>query len=118
MPHLDALLPLYPDPAIRRALLEQALAQIHADLADMRQAIHADHHADARQYVHRAKGTASFLGGSDSLPAFDQLTAALKAQHRAHIELAFAAVEAVLLQLAAKLQTQLDKLHHTAGEQA
>ncbi|MBO9355284.1 hypothetical protein GG851_14930 [Bordetella petrii] len=118
MPHLDALLPLYPDPAIRRALLEQALAQIHADLADMGQAIHADHHVDARQYVHRAKGTASFLGGSDSLPAFDQLTAALKTQHRPHIEPAFAAVEAALLELAAKLQVQLNKLPDTAVGQA
>ena len=79
MPHIDSLLPLYPDDASRRLLLSQALAHIHADMDAMRHALATGDRDTALQYIHKAKGTASFLGGDDqALQPFDQLTRALR----------------------------------------
>ncbi|MBO1111675.1 hypothetical protein [Bordetella petrii] len=110
MPHIDTLLPLYPDTATRRTLLEQALDQTRSDLADTRHAIRARNHAAARQYVHRAKGTVSFLGSGNALPAFDRLTEALRARDEPGIEQAYALVETALLELEAALRARLDAL--------
>jgi len=110
MPHIDTLLPLYPDSATRRTLLEQALAQTRTDLADMQRAILARNHAVAWQYVHRAKGTVSFLGSGNALPAFDRLTAALRACDETGIEQAYAPAETALLELESTLRARLDTL--------
>lgn len=79
MLQIDTLLPLYPDDASRYAMLEQALTCVRSDLAALRQTIGASDYEAALQHVHRAKGTASFLGGnSQSLQLFDDFTQALK----------------------------------------
>ncbi|MBV7485603.1 Hpt domain-containing protein [Bordetella sp. BOR01] len=114
MPHIDAVLPLYPDLATRQTLLELAVAQTRTDLADMRRAIDAGDHASARQQVHRAKGTASFLGrGEHEIQAFDLLADALRAQDMTRIGPAFMAVEAALRELEAMLLTRLNQLPGT-----
>lgn len=111
MPHIDALLPLYPDAAGRQALLEHALAHVRADLTAMRQAIDTDDYAAARQQVHRAKGTLSFLGHDDSAARyFDLLTSALRMQDSAAIESARVPVEMALLDIEAAMLKRLENL--------
>jgi len=111
MPHIDAILPLYPDIATRQTLLELATAHARTDLADMRRAIDAGDYASARQQVHRAKGTISFLGHDEhEIHAFDQLTDALRAQDGTRISLAFARVEVAMQALDAMLLAQLKQL--------
>ncbi len=107
MLHIDALLPLYPDTAARRALLEQALAQIRTDLSDIRHAILAGCPVIARQHAHRAKGTACFLGTHDTLPAFDRLSQALRTGDELRIRQAYVPVESALLELESALRARL-----------
>ncbi|MVW71234.1 MULTISPECIES: hypothetical protein [unclassified Bordetella] len=76
---IDALLPLYPDDASRRQLLTQALAQTRSDITALARARSMQDHDAALQAVHRAKGTASFLGGDETaLRHFDELTRLIK----------------------------------------
>jgi len=110
MPHIDALLPLYPDAASRRDLLQQALAQIRADLSAIDSAIGTGDHPLARQLTHRAKGTVSFLGNPETLHAFDTLTGALRAGDPVRIGQAYPPVEQGLLELQAILQQRLHTL--------
>ncbi|CAP43178.1 hypothetical protein [Bordetella petrii] len=114
MLHIDALLPLYPDSAARRALLEQALAQIRSDLSDIRHAILAGCLATARQHAHRAKGTACFLGSGDTLPAFDLLSQALRAADQPRIRQAYVPVESALRELESALRARL-RAHREQG---
>jgi len=99
MPHIDTLLPLYPDAAGRSAMLQEALAQVHADLSGMGSAIEAGDYLLARQLTHRAKGTACFLGTADMLRAFDALTDALRARDPVRVGVAYAPVRQGLLEL-------------------
>jgi len=99
MPHIDALLPLYPDAAGRHAMLQEALAQVRADLSAMGMAVGAGDYPLARQLTHRAKGTVCFLGTADMPQAFDVLTDALRARDPARIGTAYAPVKQSLLEL-------------------
>jgi len=112
MPHIDALLPLYPDTATRRTLFELSLVHARTDLAAIRQAIAIGDHTDARQQVHRAKGTVSFLRtDAQALQPLDALTEALRDQDLGRIAQAYPAVEACLLDLEAALLRQLEETH-------
>lgn len=79
MLQIDAILPLYPDDASRHLMLTQAVGYIRDDLASLHRAINSGDQEAALQQVHRAKGTASFLGGNQpELKFFDDLTNVLK----------------------------------------
>lgn len=79
MLRIDALLPLYPDDTSRHAMLAQALTHVQADLDALRNAISNGDRQAALHHAHRAKGTASFLGGDqEALKHFDHLTLTLK----------------------------------------
>jgi HPt (histidine-containing phosphotransfer) domain-containing protein len=79
MLQIDTLLPLYADDASRLALLQDALKYVRSDLASLNDAISSEDYQASLQQTHRAKGTASFLGGDQpTLQYFDQLTNAIK----------------------------------------
>lgn len=119
---IHALLALFRNPANRRQLLSEAITQTHSDLAAIRRARDAHDHETVLQAVHRAKGTACFLGCDEAtLKHFDALAGIVQEtketspkpratrtpprQHQASDEdaaalrAAYARVETVLLEL-------------------
>lgn len=79
MLQIDAILPLYADDAARHSLLTDALEYVRSDLLELHRKIESEDYEAALHQVHRAKGTASFLGGDNpALKYFDQLTNAIK----------------------------------------
>ncbi|MCD0502325.1 hypothetical protein [Bordetella petrii] len=109
MIHIKTLLTYNLEPHARQALLENALEHTHADLAAIRQAIEAGDLAEARQQVHRAKGTVSFLSADrDASRHLDTLTEALRTEDSRRIADACQPVYAILRELEAEVRALLN----------